>query len=45
MTQPWDVLESLQNWALILEEHIQRLKIPEEQLQQHKDRGDFYNCK
>lgn len=38
MTEPWNILESLQNWISILEEHIQRLKLPKEQLQQHKNR-------
>ncbi|XP_054722099.1 cytoplasmic dynein 1 light intermediate chain 2-like [Uloborus diversus] len=38
MTEPWNIIESLQNWALILEEHIDRLRIPEEILQEHKNR-------
>lgn len=38
MTQPWDILESLQNWTLILEEHIQRLRLPEDQLEEHRNR-------
>ncbi|XP_035214284.1 cytoplasmic dynein 1 light intermediate chain 2-like isoform X1 [Stegodyphus dumicola] len=38
MTQPWDILESLQNWALILEEHVQRLRLPQSVLEEHQSR-------
>ncbi|XP_023234140.1 cytoplasmic dynein 1 light intermediate chain 2-like isoform X1 [Centruroides sculpturatus] len=38
MTQPWNILESLQNWALILDEHIDRLRLPQEILEQHRQR-------
>ncbi|XP_064466498.1 cytoplasmic dynein 1 light intermediate chain 2-like isoform X2 [Ornithodoros turicata] len=28
MTQPWNLMESLNNWASVLEEHLARLKTP-----------------
>lgn len=42
MTEPWNIIDSLQNWASILEEHIERLKIPREKFQQHKNRSNLF---
>ncbi|XP_076321398.1 cytoplasmic dynein 1 light intermediate chain 2-like isoform X2 [Tachypleus tridentatus] len=38
MTQPWKMMESLQNWADILEEHIRRLKFDPGQLEECKEK-------
>ncbi|KAM8799371.1 cytoplasmic dynein 1 light intermediate chain 2 [Eudromia elegans] len=32
MSRPWTVMESLQKWASVLEEHIDKLKIPPEEM-------------
>lgn len=39
MSKPSAIMESLQNWAQILEEHIERLRIPKEVMSEHKKRG------
>ncbi|RWS26890.1 cytoplasmic dynein 1 light intermediate chain 2-like protein [Leptotrombidium deliense] len=36
MTHPWDILDSLEKWANILEEHIERLKMKPEKLNHFK---------
>ncbi|RWS03393.1 cytoplasmic dynein 1 light intermediate chain 2-like protein [Dinothrombium tinctorium] len=36
MTNPWDILDSLEKWANILEEHIERLKMKPEKLNHFK---------
>lgn len=38
MSEPWDIMESLKNWAQILEEHIQRLRLSESVLGEHQKR-------
>ncbi|KAG8179940.1 hypothetical protein JTE90_025264 [Oedothorax gibbosus] len=38
MSEPWDIMESLKNWTQILEEHIQRLRLPPEFLEEHRKR-------
>ncbi|GFR26177.1 cytoplasmic dynein 1 light intermediate chain 2 [Trichonephila clavata] len=38
MSEPWDIMESLKNWAQILEEHVQRLRLPESVLEEHQKR-------
>ncbi|XP_015918347.1 cytoplasmic dynein 1 light intermediate chain 2 [Parasteatoda tepidariorum] len=38
MSKPWDILESLQNWAQIIEEHVQRLRLPQEFLAEQRKR-------
>lgn len=32
MSRPWTILESLQKWASVLREHIDKLKIPPEEM-------------
>ncbi|KAG8337680.1 Cytoplasmic dynein 1 light intermediate chain 1 [Homalodisca vitripennis] len=34
MTTPWSLLEQLENWASILQDHIDKLNIPSDQLQE-----------
>ena len=36
MSQPWSILESLQKWTQILQDHINRLKIPPEQMYEYE---------
>ncbi|ESO81920.1 hypothetical protein LOTGIDRAFT_223679 [Lottia gigantea] len=36
MNQPWSIMESLNKWAGILREHIDRLKIPPETMQEYE---------
>ncbi|XP_013786624.1 cytoplasmic dynein 1 light intermediate chain 2-like [Limulus polyphemus] len=38
MTQPWNILESLENWTAILEENLNRLKLDPDILEQQKQR-------
>ncbi|GIY30662.1 cytoplasmic dynein 1 light intermediate chain 2 [Caerostris darwini] len=38
MSEPWDIMESLKNWSQILEEHVQRLRLPESVLEEHRKR-------
>lgn len=32
MSRPWTIMESLQKWASVLREHIDKLKIPPEEM-------------
>ncbi|XP_039931622.1 cytoplasmic dynein 1 light intermediate chain 2-like [Hirundo rustica] len=32
MSRPWTVMESLQKWASVLQEHIDKMKIPPEEM-------------
>lgn len=41
MTTPWSLLEQLENWATVLQDHIDRLKIPPEQLQDYRNKCKF----
>ena len=36
MSQPWSILESLQKWTQILQDHINRLKIPPEEMYEYE---------
>ncbi|XP_039280055.1 cytoplasmic dynein 1 light intermediate chain 2 isoform X2 [Nilaparvata lugens] len=38
MTTPWSLLEQLENWATVLHDHIDRLKIPPDQLQEYRQK-------
>ncbi|XP_075212905.1 dynein light intermediate chain [Lycorma delicatula] len=38
MTTPWSLLEQLENWATVLQDHIDRLKIPPEKLQEYRNK-------
>jgi dynein light intermediate chain 1 len=39
MTTPWAILEQLQNWASVLHDHIDALKIPADQLQEYRQQS------
>lgn len=34
MSRPWTVMESLQKWASVLREHIDKMKIPPEEMRE-----------
>lgn len=34
MSKPWTALDSLQNWASVIREHIDKLKIPPEEMKE-----------
>lgn len=34
MSRPWAVMESLQKWASVLREHIDKMKIPPEEMRE-----------
>ncbi|XP_077526589.1 dynein light intermediate chain [Haemaphysalis longicornis] len=36
MTAPWSILESLQSWATVLEEHLARLRLPEATVEKNR---------
>ncbi|ELU06193.1 hypothetical protein CAPTEDRAFT_20224 [Capitella teleta] len=37
LNNPWSVMESLQNWAEVLTTHVDRLKLPKDQLNEYKE--------
>jgi len=39
MTTPWGILDQLQSWATILQDHIDKLKFSHDELQEYKQRG------
>ena len=40
MTNPWSVMDNLKKWTTLLQDHIDRLKIPREKLREYEQ-----NCK
>ena len=38
MSQPWAIMESLQRWSEVLNNHINRLRIPPETMQQCEEK-------
>ncbi|KAK2085217.1 Cytoplasmic dynein 1 light intermediate chain 2 [Saguinus oedipus] len=41
MSRPWTVMESLQKWASVLREHIDKMKIPPEKMRELERKCDF----
>lgn len=41
MTTPWSLLEQLENWATVLQDHIDRLRIPVEDLQDYRHKCEY----
>ena len=39
MTAPWSMMEQLQNWAILLQDHIDKLPISAEQMQEYQRRS------
>ncbi|CAH8653252.1 unnamed protein product [Heterobilharzia americana] len=44
MARPWDIVDNLKKWASILEEHIRRLSIPEENICEYKTSVFHHFC-
>ena len=42
MTKPWDILNSLEKWTKVLEEHIKRINTDGETLQHYKQQSNYY---
>ena len=43
MTKPWDILNSLEKWTKVLEEHIKKLSLKPETLQHFKHQSISQN--
>lgn len=43
MTTPWAMLEQLQNWATLLQDHIDKLNLSADFVQERKLAGEFIN--
>lgn len=41
MTTPWGILDQLQSWATILQDHIDRLKLSSDELQEFKQKSMY----
>lgn len=41
MTTPWNILDQLQSWAAILQDHIDKLNISSHDLEEYKNKGTF----
>jgi len=39
MSRPWTIMESLQKWASVLREHVDKLKIPPEEMREMEKRS------
>lgn len=39
MSRPWTIMESLQKWASVLREHVDKLKIPPEEMREMEQRS------
>jgi dynein light intermediate chain 1 len=42
MTTPWGILDQLQTWATVLQDHIDRLKIDVDDLQEARHKCKYY---
>lgn len=43
MTTPWSLLEQLENWASTLQDHIDKLNIPSDQMQEFRMKCKYYD--
>ena len=41
MTSPWNILDQLQSWAAILQDHIDKLNISSHDLEDYRNKGTF----
>lgn len=39
MSRPWTIMESLQKWASVLRDHVDKLKIPPEEMREMEQRS------
>lgn len=42
MSKPWTALDSLQKWASVVREHIDKLKIPPEELKEMEQKSKYF---
>lgn len=40
MSRPWTIMESLQKWASVLREHVDKLKIPPEEMREMEQKSE-----
>jgi len=40
MTTPWNIMDQLQNWAIILQDHIDKLALSAEKTKQLKNESE-----
>ena len=41
MSQPWNILESLERWAEVLSKHISGLKVPDKEMKEMRERSKW----
>lgn len=41
MSRPWTIMESLQKWASVLRDHVDRLKIPPEEMREMEQKSEY----
>lgn len=41
MSKPWAALDSLQKWASVVREHIDKLKIPPEEMKEMEQKSEY----
>lgn len=41
MSRPWTALDSLQKWASVVREHIDKLKIPPEEMKEMEQKCEY----
>ena len=41
MSQPWNVMESLDRWAEVLQKHIESLRIPEKEMKVMREKSEL----
>ena len=41
MSKPWTALDSLQKWASVVREHIDKLKIPPEEMKEMEQKSEY----
>lgn len=44
MTTPWNILDQLQTWAAILQDHIDKLKISSHDLEEYRNKCECVIC-
>lgn len=42
MSRPWSIMESLQKWTSVLREHVDKLKIPPEDMRDMEQRSEWW---
>ena len=43
MTTPWNIMDQLQNWASMLQDHIDKLPLSSEQMMEYQKKS-LYRC-